>query len=140
MNRSRATLLLFLVGLTALPASAGELHIRVLGVASEAGTVQVALYATADSYKAAKPLAGQFAPARTTGVGAVFSDLPPGNYAIAVYHDLNGNGELDSNMMGIPNEPYGFSRDARGRFGPPTFEDMSVAVGDGSSSIEIQVQ
>ncbi len=138
MIRPLATLLF--LALSALPATAGELRVRVLGLASEAGTVQVALYNSAESYKVSKALAGQFAPARKAGVSAVFSDLPPGNYALAVFHDLNGNDELDSNLMGIPNEPYGFSRNARGRFGPPTFEDMSVVVGEASSSIEIEVQ
>jgi uncharacterized protein (DUF2141 family) len=43
-----------------------------------------------------------------------------------MYHDENGNGQLDKNMMGIPRERVGFSRDARGRMGPPSFADAAI--------------
>ncbi len=49
--------------------------------------------------------------------------LEDGDYAISIFQDLNGNGELDTNFIGIPTEPYGFSNNARGRFGPPNYED-----------------
>ncbi|MDZ7848305.1 MAG: DUF2141 domain-containing protein [Owenweeksia sp.] len=44
--------------------------------------------------------------------------LPTGNYTIKAYHDLNNNEELDRNTLGIPQEPYGFSNNARGTFRP----------------------
>jgi uncharacterized protein (DUF2141 family) len=53
----------------------------------------------------------------------VIQDLPAGNYAIASYHDENGNGKLDTNALGMPEEGYGFSNDARGTFGPPKFSE-----------------
>lgn len=43
-------------------------------------------------------------------------------YAIIVYHDLNANGKLDRNILGIPSEPYGFSNNPSTRFGPPSFD------------------
>lgn len=46
--------------------------------------------------------------------------LAPGDYALAVIHDENGNGKLDT-IVGIPREGYGFSRNAPVRFGPPRF-------------------
>lgn len=46
--------------------------------------------------------------------------LPRGDYALAVIHDENGNGRLDT-LAGIPREGYGFSRNAAVRFGPPRF-------------------
>ncbi len=53
--------------------------------------------------------------------GAIrFADLPPGDYALALVHDENGNGRLDR-MMGIPREGIGFSRNPALRFGPPPF-------------------
>lgn len=55
-------------------------------------------------------------------VTILFADLPKGTYAISIYHDENENGDLDTNFMGIPEEPYAFSNDAPGRFGPPSFE------------------
>lgn len=47
------------------------------------------------------------------------SNLPDGEYAIQVMHDRNGNGKLDTNFVGIPNEPWAFSNNATGNMGPP---------------------
>ncbi len=66
-------------------------------------------------------------------------DLPNGNYAIAVYHDANGNNKLDKNFLGIPTEKYGFSNDAMGSFGPPDYEDCIVKV-DGNKEISIKLR
>ena len=53
---------------------------------------------------------------------AIF-DLPFGEYAIAGFQDLDGNGVLSGNFLGIPKEPVGFSRNAKVRFGPPKWND-----------------
>ncbi len=52
------------------------------------------------------------------------SDLDHGEYAIRVMHDVNGNDELDTNLVGIPTEPYGVSNNAKGHFGPPRWADV----------------
>jgi len=54
-----------------------------------------------------------------------FEDIPPGTYAIAVVHDENMNGKLDTNLLGIPTEGYAFSNDAKGLFGAPSFSAAS---------------
>jgi uncharacterized protein (DUF2141 family) len=62
-----------------------------------------------------------------------FDDLPPGRYAIKLYHDANGNGELDTNMMGLPTEAYGFSGEG-GSMGPPPFEKAAFEVVAGENN------
>jgi uncharacterized protein (DUF2141 family) len=54
-----------------------------------------------------------------------FEDIPPGTYAIAVVHDENMNGKLDTNLLGIPTEGYAFSNDAKGLLGAPSFSAAS---------------
>ena len=54
-----------------------------------------------------------------------FSDIPPGTYAIAVIHDENMNGELDTNWLGVPTEGYGFSNTTIDEFGAPAFSAAS---------------
>ncbi|HBQ58879.1 MAG TPA: hypothetical protein DD671_04450 [Balneolaceae bacterium] len=66
--------------------------------------------------------------------------LPYGDYAIAIYHDKNTNGELDTNLLGIPKEAYGFSNNARGRFGPASWEDASFSVEGEETQINISLQ
>ncbi len=54
----------------------------------------------------------------------IFDEVPAGKYAVSYIHDENSNDELDAGMMGIPKEGYGFSNDARGFMGPPSFKDQ----------------
>jgi uncharacterized protein (DUF2141 family) len=58
----------------------------------------------------------------------VWSDVEPGHYAVAALHDENGNGVLDKNWLGMPNEGSGFSRDATGSWGPPDFDDAMLVL------------
>jgi uncharacterized protein (DUF2141 family) len=61
----------------------------------------------------------------------VIKNLKPGKYAFKYFHDENKNENLDLNWIGIPKEGYGFSNNARGTFGPPSFEKMVfVMIGD----------
>jgi uncharacterized protein (DUF2141 family) len=69
-----------------------------------------------------------------------FSDLAPGSYAATVYHDMNSDGKLTTNLMKIPSEPYGFSNNARGAFGPPSFKDAAFTIGEEDLTIEIQIK
>lgn len=57
-----------------------------------------------------------------------FGKVPPGTYAFALVHDENANGRFDTTLM-IPREGFGFSRDAKVRFGPPRFAAAAFAVG-----------
>ncbi len=57
-----------------------------------------------------------------------FGRVPPGTYAIAFFHDENANGKFDTALM-IPREGFGFSRDAKVRFGPPRFDAAAFQVG-----------
>lgn len=59
-----------------------------------------------------------------------FVDLPAGTYAIAIFHDENNNNELDTGWFGIPKEGYGFSNDATGKMGPPSFMAASFELGE----------
>jgi uncharacterized protein (DUF2141 family) len=69
----------------------------------------------------------------------VFGGLPVGLYAIKSFADENGNGKLDTNLIGLPVERYGFANDARGRMGPPAFDAAAVQVNaDSSSSFELK--
>ena len=57
-----------------------------------------------------------------------------------VVTNLNNNEKIDTNFVGVPKAPYGFSRNARGRFGPPAFDDMAFDVGEGTKKMEIRLE
>ena len=70
---------------------------------------------------------------------AVFEDVPHGEYAIKIFHDENGNEKLDSNFLGIPKEKFGFSNNALGRFGPPSYEQARFRFETAELTIEIEM-
>ena len=65
-------------------------------------------------------------------VTLTFKDVKPGRYAIALLHDENGNGKADRAAMMIPKEGFGFSRDAKVRFGPPKFGEAAFDIAAGA--------
>lgn len=65
-------------------------------------------------------------------VTLTFRDVRPGRYAIALLHDENGNGKADRAGGMIPREGFGFSRDAKVRFGPPKFGEAAFDVSPGA--------
>ena len=88
------------------------------------GQIMVALYAEEDSFNSeAKPF--RDAIVRVTGpeTTIIFNDLPVGEYAFKIYHDEDGDGELDTGILGIPSEPYFFSTDASDPFSAPEWEE-----------------
>jgi uncharacterized protein (DUF2141 family) len=66
--------------------------------------------------------------------------VPPGEYALALIHDLNNNGVLDVNRIGIPIESIGFSNNVMGAFGPPKFQRARFSVRPGKNPIEIRLR
>lgn len=64
--------------------------------------------------------------------------LPPGIYGARVLHDLNGNGKVDSNFVGMPKEPWAFSNNATGRLGPAKWQDAKFEI-SGNTAVEIRL-
>lgn len=69
----------------------------------------------------------------------VFEDLPKGTYAISVFQDVNNNDKLDTNFLGIPKEPYGFSNNPSTFFGPPNFTKASFKIDTNMPKINIKL-
>ena len=70
---------------------------------------------------------------------ATIADLPAGSYAVACFHDANGDAKLNTSALGMPKEAYGFSNNARGMFGPPDLKDQLVKFAPGGK-IAFKVQ
>jgi uncharacterized protein (DUF2141 family) len=102
------------------------------------GVVKVALWRDEKTFLKGEPYRGATIEMKDGKATATFPDLEPGEYAVSAFHDKNSNGRLDTNFTGKPTEPYGFSNDARGRFGPPKFENARFRVNN-SRTIIIQL-
>ena len=111
-------------------ASAADLVVRIEGVRSADGNIRVAVHRRAagvDFPDSAGAVKAAMRPAAETG-DLVFAGLPPGDYAIAAFHDEDRDGDLNTNLLGMPTEGYGFSNDARGMFGPPGFDAAAFTI------------
>jgi uncharacterized protein (DUF2141 family) len=87
-----------------------------------------------------KPL--RKATAKPSGGSAlcVFQKVPAGTFGISAFHDENSNGKLDSNFVGMPTEDYCASRDARGTFGPPSFDDAKFDYRGGTKRLAARMR
>jgi len=104
------------------------IHVKVLDIRNSTGTVACALFEAAEGFpidflRSATNI--MVIKVRKTQARCDFEDIPPGTYALGVIHDENMNGKLDTNALGFPKEGYGFSNDAVGWLGAPSFEAAS---------------
>ena len=120
--------------LSSATARAAELELTVQNIASGQGAVMVAVFNEAGQWlKTPVAVAQQAARAQVDGkLTLVLKGLPEGELAISLFHDLNGNGKLDTNGMGIPMEPFGFSNEAKAMFSAPKFEAARFTVPAGA--------
>jgi uncharacterized protein (DUF2141 family) len=118
-------------------ASAATLKIVVEGAVPGKGTLRVTLFASEEGWLKTGVRALEIK-ADSAKATALIENLEDGEYAISVIDDLDDNGRLDSNAMGIPKEPYGFSNNAKGLFGPAKWADAKFKVeGDGVVRIRL---
>jgi uncharacterized protein (DUF2141 family) len=109
-------------------AQAATVDVHVSNVAGGKGSLKVAVCDRERFLKQCAYTASM--PAREGENVIAVPGVPKGTWAVQVYQDENGNGELDRNFIGIPKENYGFSRDAASKFGPPGFDEAAIQVGD----------
>ena len=119
----------------------GKLVVQFTGMTSNNGNVKIALCNSDANYQNHKsPFIGKTIPINNNNAVIVFEDLPEGEYAIKAFHDEDANDDLNTNILGIPVEDYGFSNNARGMFGPPSWEDAKFRFSDDNKVIEIVIK
>lgn len=123
-------------------AKQANLTVEMRGLRSDHGKVVLALFNSRAGFPEKVRVALRRASVGVKGGRAriVLRDVPPGTYAVAVFHDENGNGKLDTTWTGRPKEGVGMSNDARGHRGPPKFEDASFKLHGGGKKIQITIR
>jgi uncharacterized protein (DUF2141 family) len=135
--------LLLAVPAAAQPRAGGNatLVIHVQKVSPKGGTLRLGLYNEAtypddDS----TPVASAEMMAKSGETVVTLTNVPPGTYAIQTYQDLNSNDKMDQSWVGLPLEPFGFSRDARPHFAKPAFDRVKFEVTPGMNVQTIHLQ
>lgn len=119
----------------------GTLHIKMEGFRSNKGRAAVLLYRNAAGFpiKTERAWKKSQVHIHQKEGQARFENLPYGVYAVSALHDENGNGRMDTNWLGMPREGVGASRNARGRFGPPRYQDAAVELSTDTLRLSITV-
>jgi uncharacterized protein (DUF2141 family) len=112
-----------------------KLEVTVKNIKEPKGTIRVGLFTNENDFLKTAAV-GKVVKAIGREITVVFENLKPGDYAVSVIHDENENGELDSNMMGIPKEGFAFGNNAMGMFGPPSFDKVKITL-NGTSEKQI---
>lgn len=137
-TRLGALALAGLLGSVATAASAARLTVDVVGITAAAGDVRVALFADAATFERRDALHARSLPAVVPGLAVTFDEVPPGNYAVLVYHDVDGDGELARGAFGVPTEPWTGSTHGS-RFRVPSWEAYVVAVPADGLALELEL-
>ena len=119
---------------------AKPLTIVIENLASINAPVFVSIYGTDNKFLSRKDQLKVF---RFTPSGKTLTEqltgIPHGTYAIATFQDLNGDGEIATNIFGIPTDPYGFSNNFKPKLKAPSFNDCSFEYDDHSHTVSIKM-
>ena len=113
-----------------------SVRVHIHGVRNTNGDIACAIFNAAEGYPEESTKAYKFIRMASPGNSAIcqFHDIPPGTYAVAVFHDENANGKLDKNFLGIPREGYGASNNVRPKMSAPAFKDAAFSVKAGGTT------
>lgn len=147
LKASVVILMLNIAGMTGVPAQSQEsggnvIRVDVDGLRSDRGQVLCALFSSAADFPKKADKAVAHAKSGISGRHATceFEGVPSGIYAVAVFHDENSNGKLDTNFLGIPREGVGASNNAKGRFGPPKFSAAAFQYSGERTDLKISIK
>ena len=125
----------------ALAQSANTITVVVDGLRNDQGNVRCGLYNSPVGFReTGKEFKGVVAPISGGKATCLFSDIPPGSYAVALFHAEHNETTLPTGAFGIPKLGYGFSRDAKGSFGPPSFDACAYKYTGGPSTWPVHIQ
>jgi uncharacterized protein (DUF2141 family) len=133
-------LLTFLLFFGFLESHAQTFNLKLSNVKSTA-VLRIAFYKKENKF----PDEGKFAFAKEvkpTKIGDItleFTDIPMGEYALALYHDSNGNKKLDTNLVGYPKEPFAFSQNIKPKFSAPSYEECKITFNANNTTFSIKL-
>ena len=102
----------------------GKLIIHVDNIIQNQGMIWVGIYNSQNYLVKEEAIVSGFMVEKQGQQFIEFTGIEYGTYAVALFHDLNGNGEMDKNLIGIPSEPYAFSQTPRTKWRLPRFHEI----------------
>jgi len=122
------------------PGTAADLTVVVTSLSSNEGDVHIAIYDDPTGFPKGDGMLFEIQSRIKDGVAsATFTSLEPSYYAVATFHDANGNDEFDQAIFGIPLEDFGFSNEVTVVFSAPTFEEAQFRLPPEGTTITISL-
>jgi len=125
------------------PSGQGVLIVQVAGFENNTGNARLLLFDSSGKKhfpsQDDKAYIKKVQPIQANKAVFILEGLPYGDYAISVHHDENADGEVNTNWLGIPKEGLGASNDAKGSFGPPSFDKARVTLDKAEITITINM-
>lgn len=118
-----------------------QLNLLVSGLNNSKGNLMLAIYDNPQAFPSHPDLAFRLGKVKAMegSMGIGFPEFKPGIYAIAVFQDENENGKLDTNIVGMPKEPFGFSNNPKINFRAPTFDEAKIELHSSEQAFPIQL-
>jgi uncharacterized protein (DUF2141 family) len=140
MMKKIISIMVFVMVSVVVFAQQNTLTVNTTGINSIKGNVYVYLYTSEEGFPIEVSKANRFKKAEvvSNSVTVIFENLKPGIYAVSVYQDIDANGKINKNFLGIPKEPVGVSNNAEGVMGPPKYEDAKFNL-NSNKTIEIKL-
>jgi uncharacterized protein (DUF2141 family) len=129
-----------LAGLAAEAQQGNSISVPVSGLRNNNGNVRCGLFNSAATFpKDGQQFMGVVAPIANQQATCVFNNVPPGTYAVSLFHAEKGETQLRTGFFGQPEEGYGFSRNAKGSMGPPAFNAAAYTYSGGATSWPVTI-
>jgi uncharacterized protein (DUF2141 family) len=125
---------------TISPSGQGNLSIRISGLRNASGNLCLSLFNRAEGFPAHPntDVKSQCVPAKQAS-RIRFERLPYGDYAIAVLHDENSDGKVNSGLFGVPQEGFGFSRNPKITLRSPSFQETAIDLNSREQNVPIRL-
>jgi uncharacterized protein (DUF2141 family) len=111
-----------------------RLDLTLARLSPPSGEVRIAVFCTQSSYAALKADRSVFRPVGASTLAVTVEDLPVGQCAVLVHHDVDGDGGMNAGLFGIPSEPIAATNNARGAFGPLSWRKAAIALTPGANA------
>jgi len=114
--------------------------VAVSGLRNNTGDVRCGLFNSAATFpKGGQEFKGVQAPIANQQATCTFTDVPPGTYAVALFHAEQGQTKMPTSLFGMPEDGYGFSRNAKIGMGPPPFNDAAYSYAGGATTWPVAI-
>jgi uncharacterized protein (DUF2141 family) len=127
-------------GLAAKAQQGNIINVAVSGIRDSTGSIRCGLYNSASSFPTdGQQFMGVEAPIANGQATCTFNSVPPGVYAVAYFKAAPGQTKMRTGMFGMPQDPYGFSRNATIGMGPPSFNSAAYSYAGGNTTWPVTI-